>query len=151
MQYRSLSSCNCFFSHSPFLFLCIFFSSPPFSWYLRTLLQVPCCCYMIKYASFFSLVALLQSSSNHSFLFRDSCLPRTSFATCCMVLFYRSHSSCIISPPVQGDSFRHSSNLFTYIFVMFSSCNLDIQNCLILSSLNIFMFDIRAVILAITK
>jgi len=82
----------------------------------ENLFRVPCCC-IIKYASFFSLVALSQFSSNHSFLYRDTCLPRTSSATCCMVLLHRSHSSCIVSPPVQGDCFRHSSDLSTYIFV----------------------------------
>ena len=83
--------------------------------YLVGLYILPCCCCIIRYALFFSLVALSQSLSNHSFLFHHTCLHRTSSAICCMVLLYKSHSSCIVSPSMQGSCFRLSSSLHIYV------------------------------------
>ena len=57
-----------------FPILAFFFMYSLFSWYLRTLFLVPCCC-TSRYASFFSLVALSRSLSNYSFLCLETCLP----------------------------------------------------------------------------
>ena len=95
------------------------------------------CPFTVLFKPFISLTRCLFSQNFLCYLLYD--------------ILHWSHSSCIVSPPVQGNCFNRSSSFFAYMFAVFSSCNLDTQNLLILSHLIFFTFDIRALILAITR
>jgi len=84
------------------------------------------------------------------FLCLDTCLPRTPFATCCMVLLHVSHSSCTVFPPQQGSSSRLSSSL-SHTYLSWYHFVICIYRISLFWPLMFFMFDIGALILAIPR